>query len=117
MYGLPHDINLAFFNQKLLLQVCIGACELILNFDGVSVTVTSSVGFADTGGAFRRYDGFPEAASALVTLLNQHITSAEGENAGTLTLRFDGGGILSIYDDSKAYESYTIRNGAQLIVV
>jgi Family of unknown function (DUF6188) len=117
MYGLPHDIDLAFFIQQTLLQVCIGACDLILNFEGVSVTVTSSVGFADSTGAFRRYDDFPRAASDLVTLLNQSVTSAEGDNAGTLTLRFDGAATLSIYDDSKQYESYTVKNGAQIIVV
>jgi hypothetical protein len=116
MYGLPRDVSLAFFEQRTLLQVCIGAHDLILNFDGISVTVTSSIGLSD-GHVVQRYQDFPQAAPALVTLLNQKITSAVGKDAGTLELLFIGGLTLSIYDDSKEYESYTIKNGGQLIVV
>ena len=118
MYGLPHNTSLAFFNGKTLLQVCFGAHDLLLNFDGdVSVMVSSSVGCMDSGGAIQRYDDFRDAAPALLTLLNQTVMSAEGGREGTLTLRFDGGRPLAIYDDSKEYESYTIKNGEQLIVV
>jgi hypothetical protein len=65
----------------------------------------------------RRYDDFRQAASDLVTLIDQRIVSAESDGAGTLTLEFDVGGRLSIYDDSRQYESYTIKNAGQLIVV
>lgn len=118
MYGLPQDINLTFFNGKTLLQACFGAHDLILNFEGdVSVTVTSSLGCMDSGDNIQKYDDFRQAAPAVMVLLNQTILSAAGDEAGTLTLKFDGGGVLAIYDDSKEYESYTIKNAGQTIVV
>ena len=118
MYGLPKDINLGFFSGKTLLQACFGFCDLILNFDGaVSVTVTSSIGTVDSSGRVQQHDDFRQVAAAVLVLLNQSVLSAEGNEAGTLTLQFDGGGMLAIYDDSRYYESYTIRNGEQMIVV
>jgi hypothetical protein len=118
MYGLPKDINLEFFNGKTLLQACFGAHDLILNFDGdVSLTVTSSVGCMTSDGSIQQYDDFRQAAPVVVALLNQTILFAEGDKAGALSLKFDGGGMLTIYDDSKEYESYTIKNGGQMIVV
>ena len=118
MYGLPHDVNLSFFRGKKLLQLCIGVHDLILNFDGdVSVTVTSSVGFVDSSGTIQKHDDFREAACAMAALLDQTALSAHGDVAGTLTLTFDGGGMLIVYDDSKDYESYTIKNGDRMIVV
>jgi hypothetical protein len=118
MYGLPKDVNLAFFNGKTLLQACFGLHDLILNFDGdVSLTVTSSVGCMALDESIRQYDDFRQIAPVVVALLNQTILSAEGDEAGTLTLKFDGGEMLAIYDDSKEYESYTIKNGEQMIVV
>lgn len=118
MYGLPNDLNLAFFKGKLLLQACFGAHDLILNFDGgVSITVTSSVGCVSSAGSIQHYDDFRQVAPLVLALLNQTILSAEGDQTGTLTLRFDGGGTLAIYDDSNEYESYTIKNGDLMIVV
>lgn len=118
MYGLPRDINLGFFNGKELLQACFGVHDIILNFDGdVSVTVTSSLGCMGPGGSIQQYDDFRQASPAVLVLLNQTVLAAEGDEAGTLTLKFDGGGMLAIYDDSKNYESYTINNGGKMIVV
>jgi uncharacterized protein DUF6188 len=119
MYGLPPDLDLEFFDGKTLLQVCVGAHDLILNFDdGLSVTVTSSVGCADSSGSIQRYGDFCQAAPAVLVLVNRVVLSARDEGAGTLALRFDGGGALYVYDDSQHYESYTINNsGAPVIVV
>lgn len=118
MYGLPKDVDLTFFSGRTLLQACFGVHDLILNFDGdVSLTVTSSVGCMASDGGIQQYDDFRQVALAVLALLNQTILSAEGDEAGTLTLRFDGGGVLAVYDDSNEYESYTIKNGGQMIVV
>lgn len=118
MYGLPSNVDLAFFKGKALLQVCIGAHDLILNFVGdISVTVTSSIGCTTSGGSIQQYDDFRRAAPAVITLLDHSVVLADGDEAGTLTLTFDGGGGLAIYDDSEQYESYTIKNGSKMIVV
>ena len=118
MYGLPRDIDLGFFDGKTLLQVCFGLHDLILNFDGdVSVTVTSSLGCIDSTGELKPHDDFHQVSVELLHLINQSVQFAEGDEAGTLMLKFDGGGILAVYDDSEEFESYTIRNGRKTIVV
>ena len=118
MYGLPPNLDLSFFVGRELYSVHFAMHSLILHFDGdVSVTVTSSVGYMGSDGNIQQSEDFREAAPAVLALLNQTILYAEGTEAGTLTLKFDGGGMLIIYDDSKHYESYTITNGTQTIVV
>lgn len=118
MYGLPKDVDLGFFINKTLLQACFGVNDLIFHFDGdVSITITSTIGCMESDGNIRQYDDMTQAAPTVMTLLNQSVVSAEGDEAGTLTLRFDGDGIFMIYDESKKYESYVIKNGEQLIIV
>jgi hypothetical protein len=118
MYGLPPEANLSFLGDQTLLQVCIGLHELILNFDqGVSITITSSVGFAFPEGTYHRYDDFREAAAVTSALLNQRVLSATGQADGTLSLKFEGCSRLDVFYDSKQYESYTIRTREHLIVV
>lgn len=118
MYGLPQDVSVGFFEGKVLLQACFGAHDLILNFDGdVNVTVSSSIGWAPLGGPIQQSDDFRHSALRVLDLLNQPVTSASAVDAGTLSLQFPDGSKLYVYDDSKEYESYTIRNGDQMIVV
>lgn len=118
MYKLPKNINLEFFLKKTLLQICIGAHDLIFNFDGdVRITITSSVGFSDSNTNVQKEDNFCKIASTVATLVNQTIVSVEGDESGTLKLNFDNGGRIIIYDDSEQFESYIIINGDQIIVV
>jgi hypothetical protein len=118
MYGLPRSTSLDFFVGKTLLQACFGVHDLILNFDeNISVTISSSVGCMGACISIRQSDNFSQVAPAVFAMLHKSVLSAEGDSSGTLTLRFDGGGVLFIYDDSMDYESYTIKNGEQLIVV
>jgi hypothetical protein len=118
MYRLPHDVDLSFFCNRTLFQVCIGANEMILNFgEGLSITVTSSIGWTGRTGAHDTYEDFSKAASAIVTLLDDLVTSAHGDAKGTLSLNFHSGIKLEFYDNSDQYESYLIKNGDKLIVV
>ena len=118
MYGLPKDLTLEFLSGQTLLQVCLGVHDLILNFhDDVSITVTSRIACAAPDGPKHEYDDFGQAAPDLMIFLNQTIVGAEGDENGTLRLMFNTGRSLSIYDDSKEYESYTIRHGETFIVV
>jgi hypothetical protein len=88
------------------------------NFDnGVSLTVMSSLAYMGSDGNIQQSENFREAAPAVLALLDRTVLSAEGTEAGTLTLHFDGGGMLIIYDDSEHYESYTIEHEGQTIVV
>lgn len=118
MYGLPSTLDLSFLCGKTLLQVCVGGADLILNFDGdLSITVTSSLGWINAQKAHNVYEDFSEAVSVVATLLNKSVVSARGNPSGTLTLEFVGDLTLELYDDSKQYESYVIKNGSDVIVV
>lgn len=118
MHRLPLDVDLSFFKGKPLFQVCIGANELILNFDdNVSVNVSSRIGFSGPLGSHDTYEELPRAAPAVVALLNDVVVAAEGDAKGTLTLTFRSGVKLEFYDTSERYESYLITNGDQQIVV
>lgn len=118
MYRLPADLDLSFLANKELFQVCFGAHDLILNFsDVVSISVTSCLGWVSSTGSRDIYEDFSKAAPALLTLLHDVVTSAHGDPAGTLSLKFRLGITLEIYDNSDRYESYLIKNGDQLIVV
>lgn len=118
MYGLSRDLNLAFFGEQTLLQVCFGANDVIFNFDGeVSITVTSAVGWKSQSGDEGRSSDFATAAMPLLALIDQRVSRATGDDAGTLHLHFENGAVLSIYDDSTEFESYVIRNGDQIIVI
>jgi len=118
MYGLPPKLDLSFLVGRELFSIHFAMHSVIFHFDNdVSLTVTSSVGCMASDGSIHQYDDFRQAAPMVLALLNQAVLTADGEESGTLTLRFDNGGILAIYDDSKEYESYTINNQGQMIVV
>ncbi len=118
MYGLSPNIDLSFLSHQMLIQVCIGAHDLLLHFGAdVSISVTSSVGCTDSSGTSHKYADFRQAAAHVAALIDQTVVSVEGNESGTLTLGFDGGGVLVVFDDSKEYESYTIKHGDRVIVV
>jgi hypothetical protein len=118
VYGLPPDLDLSFFHGKTLLQVCIGANQLTLSFDDrVSITIWSVFGYAPGKGPQRIYDDYRAAAGVVVRFIQETVVSAKGNAKGTLTLEFTGGGRFSVFDDSKQFESYQIKNADVLIVV
>jgi hypothetical protein len=90
---------------------------MILNFDEpLSITVMSPVACV-LAGTSQKYDDYRNAARVVVFLLQDEVEVANGDADGTLALQFHSGGRLDIYDDSKQYESYIIRNGGAVIVV
>jgi hypothetical protein len=118
MYRLPSDVDLGFFCGKTLIQLCMGFSDLILRFHpDISITVTSSIGYRHDSERLDRFESLSMAACAIRELLNQEVSSANGDSKGTLTLGFSGGNQVEIYDDSEHYESYVIKHGEKLIVV
>ncbi len=119
MFGLPPDLDLGFFTGRMLLQVCIGANEAILNFDGdISITITSPIACrSGARAADQRFDNYGDAAVALVGFIEKTVVSAKGEEDGTLVLTFQDDSRITLYDDSEHYESYTIKYDTNIIVV
>ncbi|WP_395543143.1 DUF6188 family protein [Neotabrizicola sp. sgz301269] len=101
-----------------LLQVCMGANEVILNFDGeVSITIEAMISFRDTSGNEVNYSNLRSAASALVTLLPSSVDWLSMEENGTLILHFRAGCTLLIHKDSDMFESYQVRRADEVYVV
>ncbi len=118
MYGLPNDLDLSFLVGVTLLQVCVGANEVILHFDGeVSITIESRFRVRGTNGHDAVFEDKPSSAASLAELLSDSIVDCLGHQDGTLRLSFAKGGLLEVYDSLEHYESYQIQHGQDIHVV
>lgn len=118
MYGLPSDLDLEFLVGLTLLQVCVGANEVILRFDqDVSITMETRIRARYADGKDVVFDCAPLAAVSLVAFLSDSITEVLGQRDGTLRMSFSRGGLIEVYDSSKDYESYQIQHGPAIHVV
>ena len=118
MFGLPRDLDLGFLIGADLIQVCIGANEVILNFFmDISITIMSKFRVRGASGPDAVFEDAPSSAASLIEFLSDSITDVFGQQNGTLRLLFKGGGLIEIYDDSKCYESYLIKHGPDIHVV
>ncbi len=118
MNRLPAHIDLSFFHGQRLMQVCVGAHDLLLHFDeGVSISIESEVACTSTDGTRTRYDDLTRATPFVIAFLDRSIVSAQGTPDGTLHLEFDDRRHFHVYDSNEHYESYVITHGDQTIVV
>jgi hypothetical protein len=118
MYGLPENTDLRFFTNRVLLQVCLGANEAILRFDGdVSVTAQTDMGHKSAGVFTALYKTIIPSAAMLVRFLHTSVIGASVRSPGTLVLEFSNGEALELYDTSSDYESYQITYDGNTIVV
>jgi len=118
MYGLPATFDASEFTGKELLQVCFTANTISLSFeDDIAITIMGSFIYHAGADTKAEKQMVPVSSSILMCLAGKQVRLAEAERDGTLTLYFDNNHILTILDDSKAYESYSIRIGAREIIV
>jgi hypothetical protein len=118
MYGLPPDTQIDFLQGKTLLQACFGANDLILNFtENISISIFSAIGVGLKGSNVDRHSKFEEVSRELLRLLNRVVAEVHWTPEGTVSLIFDEGSAVYIYDDSAGYESYTIAGPSGLLVV
>jgi hypothetical protein len=126
MYGILADTDLSFLRGKTLVQVCFGPSDLQLRFaEDTRISVESSVGYGGADGQYEKrmigeepgLSNVLEDPCFLLHLLMKSVEAVSWTAEGTITLNFDGGFRLQIYDDSTQFESYNMGNGDQLIVV
>lgn len=118
MNGIPRDVDLTFLENKLLMQICVGWNELILNFESeISLTIHSSLEYQAAGENAKFYDTPRDSVQSLICSLNQKSVNVRWTMDGSLTIIFENDNIMTIYDHEKFYESYTISNGTDIIVV
>ena len=118
MYGLPSNANLSFFEGKTLLQACFGENDLILRFTGgISVAIYSCIGVGLAETQIQRVTAFEEAAVRILGLLNREVAGVSWTTEGTVSLSFEAGQIVELYDDSREFESYSISYPAGDLIV
>jgi len=119
MYGLDITIDLSFLIGREAVQIAIGQYQVIFAFDeNVSISVESEFRLISTEGDVSTWQPrAPQAAAAALRLVGAKVEKVLGQKDGTLTLRFCGGDILTILDNSKEYESYVVSCPGRTIVV
>ena len=115
MYGVRSDPALAQLENALLLQVCFGQNEVILNFDDErSVTVMVDIGIS--ANQYRSID--PKYISSfLVSLLGRRLTKARALDGEVLEIVFDNGKAMHLVDETKNYESIVIKLPGSTFVI
>jgi hypothetical protein len=118
MYGLPSDPAIDVLKGQSLIQVCFGENDLFLNFSrNVSFEVFSSIGLGVDPGAISRSTDFLEVSQELLRLLSVLVSDVSWANDGTISITFETGYVVELYDDSEQFESYTIKRPGGVVVV
>lgn len=117
MYGLSAATDLSFLHGRQVIQVCLGANDLLLHFfPGATIAVQTSITLSRSGDS-TRFEELPSAASALMQLIDRPVLATRVRPPGDLILTFEDDVVLEIHETSLHYECYQIRDGSRLIVV
>jgi hypothetical protein len=117
VHGVPIDLDLSFLHGAELIQVCIGQYQLQFHFHPVgSVSVEGGWELRDATGAWiegaARSDNRGERPPChLHKLLGRRVAATEVRAPQWFALRFEGGDVLRVFDDSVQYESFSIQPG------
>jgi hypothetical protein len=114
MYGVPADLDLAFLQGAELIQVCLGCHQVQFRFHPIGViSVEGSWELLDAAGdrIDRSHDSMDRPPYQFHRLLGRSVVSTEVSAPDWFALRFDGGDVLRVFDDSEQYESFQIRPG------
>jgi hypothetical protein len=118
MYGLPKDFDASIFVGHELTQICFTANTIDFAFgDDIAITLTSSFKHSSATNDWEHTESVPVSSSTLMRLIGKRVTSADAVKDGTLTLSFETKERLTFLDDSRDYESYSIRIGEKEIIV
>lgn len=108
MYGLPKDFDGSFLVGRTLEMVCFSQNQVYLHFDDdIIITVERALSYNTA-----QVVDVPVQDSSLMGLVGSAVSVVQGGTDGTLSLPFDNGQTVKVYDTSKQYESYSISYGA-----
>ena len=119
MHSLPNDFDLSFFVGRTLENVSFSETTVFFGFgDHVSVTVLSCLQhLLPSDSEEAAYQSVPLTESRLMRLPGHAVRQVTGDSAAALTLVFDDGQVLKIFDNQPCYEAYWVSNGQREIVV
>jgi hypothetical protein len=118
MYKLPKDFDGKFFLGRILENVSFSENTVFFGFgENITITAFSSLQHQISGSNESAVQRAPLTESKLMLLPGRSVIDVTGDQDGTLTLYFDNGHILRIFDDLPNYESFSISDGKREIYV
>ena len=120
MFGLDVDTDVSGLAGCRLESIDLTEHQVQLRLDsrnGITLSIESAFAIAPGGGDRSMFDRPRDGAQALADRLGVEVVEARVTQPGTLTLRWDDGSILEVFDSNEHYESYQIQLGERLIVV
>ena len=114
MYGVPPALDLSRFKDAVFIQLCVGEFQLQFHFHPcASISVEGKWELRDESGSL--VDGSERGAKrdALYAhrLLGKKVNGFSLDAPTSFSLRFESGHVLTIFDDSRQYESFSIQPG------
>jgi hypothetical protein len=117
MNGLAPTVDLNPLIGRQLTQLCFGAWNVAINFDGdIRIVVESAIVVAAGTSAPMRVESFRDSASVLCESIGQDLLDAERTVEGGLAIRFASGVQWTIENSVKEYESFQLHVGNQVFV-
>ena len=114
MYGVPKDLNLTQFIGQTLIQIPIGEFQIQFHFHrGGIVSVEGDWELANSEGALidRSMENANRPAYHVHRLLGQDVVAFTIDAPRSFSLQFANGLALRVFDNSRAYESFSIQPG------
>jgi hypothetical protein len=116
MYGVPEQLNLSSFKGATLIQLRIGECIIHFQFDPDTniISVEGKWELKDATGTVVDESTDTNAerdAYRLHVILGKTVESYAIDPPKSFSLRFETGHVLTVFDDSDQYESFSIQPG------
>jgi|SRR5579864_5795258 hypothetical protein len=114
MYGVPADLDLSRFKGALLIQLCVGEFQMDFRFHPkLSISVEGKWEVRDSTGSLIDVMKPNAQRDALYihVLLGKRVDGFTLDAPGSFSLRFETGHVLTVFDESREYESFSIQPG------
>jgi len=113
MNGLPSDFRTAFICGRTLNSLVVGRYVVNLFFSEDCVISVEGAVSLDK----RERIDLPSSILYLFQVIDRKVVSASSTTEGTLSLVFDSGETLHIYDSNERHESYNISVPGKILAV
>jgi hypothetical protein len=114
MYGVPANLDLTRFIDATLEQICIGQYQIQFHFHPVvSISVEGDWRLQGPAGNVvdQSQENVAREAYRLHHLLGKRVVRASVDPPRSLTLHFECGHELWVFDNSERFESFSIQPG------
>jgi hypothetical protein len=115
MHGVPQDLDLERFRGSVLTQICLGEFQLLFHFVEPSLSISVEGGWQVSSAAGELVDRSIQNSSRdsyrIHRLLGRSVVGHVLSPPQSFTLRFDNGWSLTVFDNSREHESFSIQPG------